>query len=231
MFVGRARELQQLEGALAAASAGRGTTALIAGEAGIGKTRLVAEVAARTDGFEVLLGRSIDLVGTELPYQPIVEALGALPREAGSQLQVFETALSLLAAQARPVLLVLEDLHWADASTLDLVVFLAHHLHNQPVLLLVTYREGEGMLRFVEGVQRSQPLTIELGPLAHGELTALLADAPRASEIATRSGGNPFFAQELAAAGGELPGSLRDLLRSEERRVGKECRSRWSPYH
>lgn len=68
-FVGRAGELAQLDRALSSTLAGTGTTVLISGEAGIGKTRLTSELATRADaaGFEVLLGRSIDLVGTELP--------------------------------------------------------------------------------------------------------------------------------------------------------------------
>ena len=76
-FVGRAGELAQLERALDAAQGGHGATATVAGDAGIGKTRLVSEVAtrARAQGFEVLIGRSVDLVGTDLPYQPFVEAL------------------------------------------------------------------------------------------------------------------------------------------------------------
>ena len=62
---------------LARTQEGSGATVLVAGEAGIGKTRLAGELAerARAAGFEVLLGRAIDLVGTELPYQPFVEAL------------------------------------------------------------------------------------------------------------------------------------------------------------
>ena len=133
--VGRARELDVLERALAAARTRTGAVASIAGEAGIGKTRLAMELGRTRgdDGFDVLFGRSIDLIGTELPYQPFVEALrplGALPRTAQSRLQVFETALALLTGRAAtvPVLLVLDDLHWADTSTLDLLVFLAHHL-------------------------------------------------------------------------------------------------------
>src|SRR4051794_177877 len=155
MFVGRARELGELERVLDAAQAGRGTTVLVAGDAGIGKTRLAAELAARARGrgFAVLIGRSIDLVGSELPYQPFVEALGPLPREAGSQLRVFETALALLADRADPVLLVLEDVHWADTSTRDLAVFLAHNLSDQRVVLLVTYRDS--LARFVESVRRA----------------------------------------------------------------------------
>ena len=80
VFVGRAGELGELDRALGAARAGTGAAVLVAGQAGIGKTRLAAELAghARGAGFEVLLGRSIDLVGTELPYQPFAEALRPL---------------------------------------------------------------------------------------------------------------------------------------------------------
>ena len=240
VFVGRAGELGELERALDATRAGTGAAVLVAGEAGIGKTRLASEVArrARGAGFEVFVGRSIDLVGTELPYLPFAEALRPLgepwraARQApGSQLRVFEETLALLTgrAAAAPVLLVLEDLHWADTSTLDLVVFLAHNLGDRPVLLLATYRADEPasagpMRRLAEGARRSgSALVLELGPLGRDELTALLAarvgvslPAATAEAIAARSEGNPFFAEELLAASGgqgvELPEALRDLL-------------------
>jgi DNA-binding CsgD family transcriptional regulator/tetratricopeptide (TPR) repeat protein len=240
LFVGRGREVEALARALDEARAGNGATVLMAGEAGIGKTRLAAELArrARGEGFEVLLGRSIDLVGTELPFQPFAEALrplGALRQVdggvAGSQLRLFEDTLALLSERAAgaPLLLVLEDLHWADASTLDLVVFLAHNLHELPVLQLGTYRADEHasagrMRRLAESVRRSgSALALALDPLGHEELTALLeahADAPLpaalTAAIAARSEGNPFFAEELLDAGGDqsgtLPRGLRDLL-------------------
>src|SRR4029453_1123966 len=102
---------------------------------------------------------------------------------AGSQLRAFQETLALLGerAAAAPVLLVREDLHWADASTLDLVVFLAHNLGARGVLLLGTYRADEpssaGRLRrLADGVRRSgSALRLELGPLRDEELTALLA--------------------------------------------------------
>jgi DNA-binding CsgD family transcriptional regulator/tetratricopeptide (TPR) repeat protein len=237
-FVGRARELMELEQALEAAQAGRGATVLVAGEAGIGKTRLASELTtrARDAGFGVLLGRSIDLVGTELPYQPFVEALRPLgehrPADGrpATQLRVFEDTLALLTdrAAAAPVLLVLEDVHWADTSTLDLVVFLAHNLTDHRILLLATYRadelsSAERMRRLADGVRRSgSALLVELGPLARDDLTALIAartDAPPSAAstdaIVTRSEGNPFFAEELLAMSGEereLPRGLRNLL-------------------
>ena len=253
VFVGRVRELGELERALDATQAGTGATVLVAGEAGIGKTRLASELVrrARVAGFEVLVGRSIDLVGTELPYQPFVEALRPLGdpwraerRTPGSQLRVFEETLALLDDRAAftPVLLVLEDLHWADTSTLDLVVFLSHNLEGRPILLLATYRadepsSAERMLRLADGVRRSgSALVLELGPLEHDELTALLAahlDAPLpaavANTIAARSEGNPFFAEELLAAAnddrGELPRGLRDLLLQRVTRLDRPTQS------
>ena len=240
VFVGRVRELAELGRALGAARAGSGTAVLVAGEAGIGKTRLASELAARArdEGFEVLLGRAIDLVGTELPYQPFAEALrplGAFEQvdgwAAGSQLRLFQETLALLGerAAAAPVLLVLEDLHWADTSTLDLVVFLAHDLGGRRVVLLATYRaeelsSAERVRRLADGVRRSgAALVLELGPLDREELAVLLAAradaAPPAAlrdAIVARSEGNPYFAEELlaaaGAAGGELPRGLRELL-------------------
>jgi DNA-binding CsgD family transcriptional regulator len=235
VFVGRVAELDRLERALHAAAAGSGSTVLVGGEAGIGKTRLASELAtrARGAGFEVLVGRCLDLVGTELPLQPFAEALrplGELP-SAASQLRLFEETLALLAkrAAADPVLLVLEDLHWADASTLDLVVYLAHNLDGRRALLLTTYRPDEPasterVQRLADAARRSgSALILRLGPLEREELTALLVaragspPPPALTEaIVTRSEGNPFFAEELLAAaveqGVELPHVLRDLL-------------------
>jgi DNA-binding CsgD family transcriptional regulator/tetratricopeptide (TPR) repeat protein len=240
VFVGRVRELEELQQVVDATRAGRGATVLVAGEAGIGKTRLASELAARARaaGFEILLGRAIDLVGAELPYQPFLEALRPLgePRradepKAGSQLHVFENTLALLTDRAAtaPVLLALEDLHWADTSTLDLTVFLAHNLDSRPVLLLATYRadepsSAERMRRFADRVRRSgSAILLDLWPLERDEVSALLEARTYGalperltSEIVTRAEGNPFFAEELLAAtgdpSGELPHGVRDLL-------------------
>ena len=129
---------------------------------------------------------------------------------------MFEETLALFSglAAAAPVLFVLEDLHWADTSTLDLVVFLAHNLAERRLLLLATYRadelsSAERMRRLADGVRRSgSALELELGPLEREELTALLTarrgEPPSQSvtdAIVARSEGNPFFAEELLAAG------------------------------
>ena len=128
---------------------------------------------------------------------------------------MFEATLALLSerAAAVPVLLVLEDLHWADASTLDIVVYLAHNLDARRVLLLATLRADEPasaarLHRLADGVRRSGAGHIfELGPLERAELAALLEaragalPAAVTTAILTRSQGNPFFAEELLSAG------------------------------
>jgi DNA-binding NarL/FixJ family response regulator len=239
-FVGRTRELERLDEAVRAAAAGQGSTVLVGGEAGIGKTALVSELAARAraTGATVLVGRCVDLVGTALPYLSVVEALRPLPdpppalrelsglstaeRDEGSQLRLFEDVLDALerAAASAPVLLVLEDVHWADASTLELVSFLDRAIAEIGVVVVATYRNDEPGPHQRLRVD-AEPL--ELGPLAPDELEALLESeagehlpADLTSAINVRSEGNPFFAQELlaAAARGEerLPHVVRDAL-------------------
>ena len=242
VFVGRARELAELEGARDDARAGRGAAVLLGGDAGIGKTRLVSELAqrARTAGFVVLLGHSLDLAGTELPYHPFVEALRPWGQPwgdsgetgFGSKLRLFERTLSLLAERAAsdPVLIVLEDVHWADVSTIDLTVYLAHHIDIHPILLIATARVDEIGSRdririLADGIRRS--LTghvVEMAPLDTDDVLALIEGASTAplatvaaEAIAGRSEGNPFFVEELLTVAGSgeyprLPLSLRDLL-------------------
>ena len=140
------------------------------------------------------------------------------------------------------MLLVLEDLHWADASTLDLVVYLAHNLDNQPVLLLATYRADEPssadrVRRLADGAMRSgSAFVLELGPLEDEELAALLAaragtpvSAALSHTILARSEGNPLFAEELLAAAGDrngdLPRGLRDLLLQRVARLDRPTQS------
>jgi DNA-binding CsgD family transcriptional regulator len=263
-LVGRATELELLERALRRAQSGVGSTVLVAGDAGIGKTRLARELMARARdaGAQVLSGRGVDLIGADLPFLPLVEALRPLgaredlrtllgearelpqllpalahadggARASGdraiSRLALFEELLELFArlSWSGPVLLVLDDLHWADDSTLDAVAFLAHNLAERRVVVVGTYRADEGPAtgrpqRLAAELLRARAAEIvELGPLARDELAAVLAAArPERSraalaEIAERSEGNPFFAEELLAVSEDdavLPRVLRDVL-------------------
>jgi DNA-binding SARP family transcriptional activator len=266
-LVGRVQELARLELAFEAATAGRGTTALIFGPAGIGKTMLATRLVerARGRGATVLTGRCIDLVGAGLPYLPLVEPLrqlGHSPALAGlrelprllpdlasgpplphgdgteSRLRLFAEVLTVLErlSEDAPVVLVLEDLHWADGSTLDLVAFLAHAVQERRILLVATYRTGAGqeVHRLGAGLRRvSATVMVELAPLPQEDVETLVAATVRDPEVAAavcaRSEGNPFFAKELAAAAArgepQLPQALHELLLAEIARLDADGRA------
>jgi DNA-binding CsgD family transcriptional regulator len=144
-----------------------------------------------------------------------------------SRLRLFEETLALLEhlSGEAPVVLVVEDLHWADRSTLDLVSFLAHAARERRLLLVATYRSDElvadsSLRRLVGELLRARAATVlALEPLTRDEIGQLVGapvPAALANEIYERSQGNPFFAEELRAAAvrGEqtLPRVLRDVL-------------------
>ncbi|MBB4705761.1 helix-turn-helix transcriptional regulator [Sphaerisporangium siamense] len=147
--------------------------------------------------------------------------------EAGSglaQQQLFGSALAFLSevSEARPVLFVLEDLHWADRSTRDLLVFLSRMLQRERVCLIGTYRTDDLHRRhplrpLLAELRRLPSVTaLALGPLGDGEMSDHLvalggADAKVIGDIIDRAEGNPFYAEELLAAEG-LPYGLAGLL-------------------
>ncbi len=184
------------------------------------------------------LARDDDPVLARLDATARAGLAGLLPelgdRAAGAdpaQARVFEALLTLLDALGRsaPLLLAIEDLHWADASTRAFVTFLARSLRGERVLVVATYRSDElhrrhplrPLLAELERGPRAR--RIELDPLSRDELAAQLADILGAApdpalvdRLHARSEGNPLFCEELLAAGldgrGELPPTLRDAL-------------------
>lgn len=242
LLVGRAAEIAALGESWALARGGSPATVLIGGEAGIGKTRLVSHFTAGVEA-EVLYGGCVDLSGGGLPFAPFTAALRGhadtpaelLPRDGQTdsdtaRARLFEEVLTRFAGLCtrRPVVLVVEDIHWIDRSSLDLLSFLVHNQQAAGALLcLVTYRSDE--------LERAHPLRRSLAELdriawtrrmelprltrrAVGSLVGAIAGAePAASqvtEIHQRSEGNPFFAEVLLDRQDQpgLPESLRDLL-------------------
>ncbi|OLT38288.1 LuxR family transcriptional regulator, partial [Actinomadura sp. CNU-125] len=155
--------------------------------------------------------------------------------------RLFELVLTLLErlAERCPVVLVIEDAHWADRSTRDLLAFLTRNLGTAPVLIVVTYRTDElhrghplrtllAGLERVERVHRLEPARLSRTETA-ALVTALLGDEPPAGlveRIAARSEGNPLFVEALLDDDGtlasELPESLRDLLLAGVQRLPEE---------
>jgi len=234
-------ERQALLAIYARVVAGRPQVLLITGAAGIGKTRLVGELCAQAEsaagGARVLLGESAPLAGAALAYGPFVAALrdqagwmladDGTPDMLAARHRLFVRVLELLAglATGSPVVLVLEDLHWADDSSRELLAFLAVRLRDQPVMLVGTLREEEldgSVGQWLAELERRPGVSrLRLRGLADGEIAELVtgllpADAASADRVAAVVGaadGNPLYAGELAHAGpGALPASITDAV-------------------
>ncbi|MEV4445909.1 AAA family ATPase [Streptomyces mirabilis] len=256
-FIGRDDELARLTGVLDRARAGTPRAVVLSGDAGVGKTRVLTEAAAHATrtGMTVLTGHCVDLGDVGLPYLPFTEILGVLggderfaaalaahpavdrllgsgsgtDTDTVSRLRLFEGVAGLLAdaADITPLLLVLEDLHWADQSSRDLLRFLlsrgvlqnptpgspTHHL-----ALFASYRSDDLHRRhplrplLAELARLPSVDRLELRPMADAEVArlvrALRTDAlsdTTVRRIVDRAEGNAFYAEELLAA---LPGDL-----------------------
>jgi DNA-binding CsgD family transcriptional regulator len=225
---------------------------LITGAAGIGKTRLVEDLTAQArsasgDG-QVWVGQSAPLAGSTLAYGPFVAALGVragwllADDSAGDMLaarhRTFLRALELLASLAAraPVLLVLEDLHWADESSRELLAFLATRLHDEPVMIVGTIREEDleagTRLWLAELARRPTVTRLRLGRLADTEIAELVAcvlppeaSADELTAVVTVAAGNPLYAKELASSGPTVPPvSITDAVLARAARLTAAAR-------
>jgi ATP/maltotriose-dependent transcriptional regulator MalT len=249
VFVGRRGVLEQLSARLDEAFEGRGAVVMVVGELGIGKTAIARELTARARqrGATVLAGACFE--GDWQPaYAPWVQALSPYLERSGlagllgasaaplppdeARLRLFDAVSRLLAAiaDAGPVVLVLDDLHWADPDTLRLLRYVARATRELPVLIVGAYRDpdtGDQGVRLAGELRREAALeriglrgfTVE----EVGDYLAAVALRPMASRLARaiheETAGNPFYVGEVLhqlADGGKLVDdagswSLRDL--------------------
>ncbi|MDQ1601554.1 MAG: hypothetical protein QOD68_3028, partial [Actinomycetota bacterium] len=224
--------LGTLQGLHEEAIAGSGRLALVHGEAGVGKSALVREWGALAATQSPVLRGACDPLSSPRPLGPLVDVASHLEPQVDELLRsgerdgLFEAALASLEAMS-PAVLVIEDLHWADMSTLDLVRFLARRLEGTHVLVVATYRDDH--------LQPSDPLRVVLGDIASQSVVRrvevpLLSPAAVA-ELAAESGidaavlhretgGNAFFVTEVVAAGGsQLPATVQDAVLARVQRL------------
>jgi DNA-binding CsgD family transcriptional regulator/tetratricopeptide (TPR) repeat protein len=217
-------ELAALQTTVTNAAARHGSVALVAGEAGIGKSSLV-EAWRRDPGADarMLVGWCDDFLTSRTlgPLRDIArETGGALADAVGSldTTAVFDALLAELEHPLRPTVLVIEDVHWADEATLDVVRYVGRRVERLPAVLALTYRDDEldpdhplhGVLGALRGpVHRLVPHP--LSPAAVSRLTAgLHLDG---DEVWRLTGGNPFFVTEVANGSSDLPASVADAVR------------------
>ncbi len=267
-FVGRRPELQVLEDVWARVLRGTRQLVVVGGEPGAGKSRLLAQAGTvlHAEGACVLVGSCVPELG--LPYEPFVEPVESLlGAAAGEELaglravagrtaapgsvaepehrrQVYASTLDALVRRSRelPVVLVLEDLHWAGPAALELLTYLVERCTEARLLILATHRttapdrssalvSAVSRLYRLDGVRR-----LDLGGLETDDIADYLcleAGTPTArargaaSLLRDQTGGNPFFLRELwrdlSARGGvpalhsgalPAPASVRDALQS-----------------
>src|SRR5512132_1416307 len=232
----RDAQLEVLVEAVADGGRGHGSTALIAGEAGIGKTSLVRALARRVRGeARVLMAACDDLVASRT-LGPLRDAavggdgpLAAALAEEGPVDRVFAALLEEL-AEERPTVLVVEDVHWADDATLDVLGYAARRVDTVGAVLVLTMRDEldpRHPLHRLLGALTGCPVhRIELAPLSRGAVQSLAAGSgrdPAAVHALTR--GNPFFVTEtLAAPRDEVPASVKDAVLARLRGLDADCR-------
>jgi AAA ATPase domain len=221
----RASLLEELSGVLAATAAG-GRVVLLAGEAGIGKSAVVRRFTERHSADARFLLGACDPLLTPRALGPLHDiarqtggrlaellASGA-PREA-----VFAALLDQLAQPPQRQAVVVEDAHWADEATLDLLVFLGRRLERTPAMLIVTYRDDElGADHPLRGVLGALPQgvvhRVRPRPLSEVAVAELARRAGRpAAGLRALTGGNPLLVTEVLAAGDAgVPMTVRDLV-------------------
>jgi predicted ATPase len=212
----------RLEAALAAARKGRGRIVSLEGEAGIGKTTLtLAFIEAHRADARVHVG-GCEHLATPEPMGPLRdiarESQGRFSISATGPLATYEALLRLLETGRGPALLVIEDIHWADEATLDLLRFLGRRIRPAPVLVVVSFRNDEpdsrGRLASLwADMPRDARERIDLRPLSIEAVAKLAHQRGRtARELYELTGGNPFHVTEYLTAGGEgVPRSVQEV--------------------
>jgi DNA-binding CsgD family transcriptional regulator/tetratricopeptide (TPR) repeat protein len=229
----RGAALALLAGYAREARAGEGRLVLVAGEAGVGKSALVEQLQKELPDACWSWG-ACDGLFTPRPLGPLFDLAGQLGgeledlcRAGAAREDLFRALLRQVSEPGTLGVVVIEDVHWADEATVDLLRFLGRRLRDAPVLLIATYRD--------DGLPAGAPLRVAVGDLAtqrptrRVELAPLSADAVRilangsgldAAELYRLTSGNPFYVTEVVQAGlGVVPSSARDAVLARAARL------------
>lgn len=227
-------QLHRLTRAFAKANGGHGCVVAIGAEAGAGKTALVEYFArARTQQATVYWGACENLTTPEvlLPLRDIARATGKAFDISGDHVRMFEWVLTLISHPTQTSILVIEDLHWADTATLDLLRYLCRRIGSARALLLVTYREEEmgprsAIRQLLGEVMPGSIERMSLPPLSLPAVDQLAAKVGRSGgRIFELTAGNPFLVTETLAAADAVPSeTVRDATLARVARLTAPAR-------
>lgn len=232
----RQAQLAQLAGAVERAGDGSGRVVLVRGDAGIGKTTLVRHfVDGPTTGADARWGCCDDLL-TPHPFGPLWEVAASEPEllaalEANDRPGVFRSVLELISGTSRPAVLVIEDAHWADEATLDLIKYVGRRIGERRGVLIVTCRDvgmsgGNELSAVVGDLPNEVVVRVSLPPLTEGAVREMARSSGQAGVgLLEQTGGNPLLVTELLRhpeVG--VPASIRELTLSRMSRLGTEAR-------
>jgi predicted ATPase len=219
------------------AAAGAGRLVFLGGEAGVGTTTLAGALTAEAPDGTVVRRGACDSLTTAEALGPLLDATPEIADDLGedstlSRSRLFRRIQDVLCLS--PTLLVLDDVHWADEATLDLLSFLGRRIDRWPLMIVATFRADE--------VGPAHPLTVVMGDLAtvpgvaRMQLPPLTPDGVRRlvdeagsqidpAQLHGRTGGNPFYVSEvLAAASEDVPGTVRDAVMARNSRLSESAR-------
>lgn len=218
-FIGRQEELEYLQERRREASASHGGLVFVSGEAGLGKSRLLAEFRKSLAKARIRIGVGLSLEFAQRPYGPILDVLARFDPAAAelvpaaSKREQFDAVVHAFARASERTALVaiVEDLHWADAATLELLDYLAGRIETSRILIVASYRpevfqpDHPTFAAIAKLGRAPRAGRIELAPLDEAELRLFIDDALEGFDLASEtrraiahtSDGNPFFTEEL----------------------------------
>ncbi len=218
---------------------GAGRLVLVGGEAGVGKTALVEQLERDLPDARWSWG-ACDGLFTPRPLGPLFDladqlggALLDLCHAAEPREKLFRALLSEVSESRSLHVLVVEDVHWADEATIDLLRFLSRRIRDIAVLIIVTYRDdslaADDPLRSLLGevTRHGSTRRIGLAPLSAAAVGILARGSGlSAGDVHRLTGGNPFYVTEVLQAGlGRVPESARDAVLARVSRLSGECRA------
>lgn len=234
----REAQLGTLASLVDRARSGHGSTVLVAGEAGIGKTTLVrAFLGGVPGGVRVLAAACEDLLTPRTlgPLRdavrgrsgPLADAFAADAEPA----EVFASALDELGSGA-PTVLAVDDAHWADGATIDVLRFVGRRVAELPVVLLVAYRDDEldarhPLRRFLGAMTGPDTVRVRIPPLSPAAVDQLAAGSGvDFGELHRQTSGNPFFVTEVLAAPDEpIPPTVVDAVLARLARLSQPAQA------